>query len=194
MQQIEKFQKDGYLSLLMLFACVHSDVFKTNVLKFFLNWNQSDAFKTANWIPILDWKVFLLNPDRDYIWMLNRFCSYGVFLPSTLTSITFGWTKNSEENCQNSDTNCKRNGFQFDFEVQEKCKQLFTKGWGENKEILTWIVKEIQLDRNMCDPNSYCFLPIEFSIQEKLKMWKTFNKEKYLSKFTKISLLFKKWL
>ena len=79
MQQIEKFQKDGYLSLLMLFACVHSDVFKTNVLKFFLNWNQSDAFKTANWIPILDWKVFLLNPDRDYIWMLNRFCSYGVF-------------------------------------------------------------------------------------------------------------------
>ena len=190
MQQIEKFQKDGYLSLLMLFACVHSDVFKTNVLKFFLNWNQSDAFKTANWIPILDWKVFLLNPDRDYIWMLNRFCSYGVFLPTTLTSITFGWTKNSEENCQNSDTNCKRNGFQFDFEVQEKCKQLFTKGWGENKEILTWIVKEIQLDRNMCDPNSYCFLPIEFSIQEKLKMWKTFNKEKYLSKFTNISLLF----
>ena len=47
-----------------------------------------------------------------------------------------------------------------------KCTQLFSKRWGENKEILTQIVKEIQFDRNMCDPNSYCFLPIEFSIQE----------------------------
>ena len=47
-----------------------------------------------------------------------------------------------------------------------KYKQLFSKIWGENKEILTQIVKEIQFDRNMCDPNSYCFLPIEFSIQE----------------------------
>ena len=47
-----------------------------------------------------------------------------------------------------------------------KCTQLFSKRWGENKEILTRIVKEIQFDRNMCDPNSYCFLPIEFSIQE----------------------------
>ena len=50
----------------------------------------------------------------------------------------------------------------------EKCKQLFAKEFVKRKNLKknVWIVKEIQLDRNMCDPNSYCFLSIEFSIHE----------------------------
>ena len=43
---------------------------------------------------------------------------------------------------------------------------------------MTQIVKEIQLDRNMCDPNSYCFLSIEFPIQE-IENAENFQSEKY---------------
>ena len=53
----------------------------SNVLKFSLNWNQSIAFKTGNWIQAQDWKVFSPNPDLDYIWIGNRFGSKSVFCP-----------------------------------------------------------------------------------------------------------------
>ena len=56
----------------------------------------------------------------------------------------------------------------MDFNLILKCKRNANSylAKDDEEEILTWIVKEIQFDRNMCDPNSYCFLPIEFSIQE----------------------------